>query len=94
MPTVNFVCQIRGINRSINMPAPRKVQDLYKGWYKAAKERIPNIPEIPELVGHLATEWHLQSQPTVTPKWITYDLINTATAEKAQLVIDRKGPPF
>jgi hypothetical protein len=75
------------------MPAPKKVQEVFKGWYKQCMQRLSDIPTIPEIAGHFQTEWALQAQPSIDVKWIRFDLVRF-DGVTAQLVINRKGPVF
>lgn len=78
-------------------PIPRKVGEIYKGWYKAARVALPEIPPImelgigvePDLYGRL---WRLASEPVVTIDWIRFDLENDI-GEKGTVLIQRRGDP-
>jgi len=94
MPTVQFTYMARGLSINRQMPAPKRVTEIYKGWYKSARAVIPEIPLIPELIGSYMSEFQLVADPDIGPKWIRFDMMSSITGETCQLVIDRKGPSF
>lgn len=45
MPEVQYCSPREKINIVKTMPVPKKVTDLYGGWYKEARRAIPSIPD-------------------------------------------------
>lgn len=92
MPTLQFSDPVNKISVTKNFPAPTKVGELWKGWYKTCRKLVPQIPETPEILGHYNTIWLADPPPEVDVRWIKFTLRNRNTDERVYLVIDRKGP--
>ena len=94
MPLVRFDYPGRKLSVQRNMPTPKKIQDLWKGWYKEARKAIPVVPTIPQLGGNLPDNlgllWRTSADPQVSVDFIRYDLENNL-GERAYLVIARSN---
>lgn len=94
----NFPPRKLTITKDMNTPV-KKFQDLFKGWYRNARNAIPELPLIPELTGGIPQKdiegryWKLQSVPDVSLAYIKFTLINDL-GEKAHLVIARQSSAF
>lgn len=92
MPTMQLSIPTQNIHVTKNFPSPIRITDLYKGWYKTCAKLSSHVPGIPETVGYEIARWDLETAPEVDEKWIKFRMTHRHTAEKATLVINRKGP--
>lgn len=90
MPTIQWTIPSEKVTVTKNMPAPTKVTELWKGWYKSAQKYIPQIPHVPESKGSTGTLWSVLTH-SVDRRWIRFDLVDVQ-GTRGYLVIDRSGP--
>lgn len=92
MPTMQFVNPNVHPNICVtkNFPAPKKVADVWKGWYKTCLTLSLQVPNI--FSGD--TTWHCPVDPEIDVRWIKFTIVHKFTGEKVYLIIDRKGPSF
>jgi hypothetical protein len=107
MALIQFRDEVRKINVTKRMFAPKKhVCDVMQ-WYKDAGKLIKELPVLclgsfdhhnncvmPHGTQHPnepKAHWHLAETPYVTPKWIKFTLVNMI-GEKSHLIIDRSVP--
>ena len=92
MPQVQFSYPAKNILKTITMPSPKLISDLWRGWYRQIRKRIPEVPAIgePDRDGRL---WRHIGDPDVSTDWIKYTLENDI-GQKAHLVVARRLDTF
>ncbi len=68
MPIVQYVHPTTQTTVTRTIPVPKKVQELYKGWYREARKWCPQIPPLNEPnVGQYGDGriYRVQSEPEV-----------------------------
>jgi len=93
MPIVQYVHPTTQTTVTRTIPVPKKVQELYKGWYREARKWCPQIPPLNEPnVGQYGDGriYRVQSEPEVSLDWIKFVLENDL-GEKAHVVINRRA---
>jgi hypothetical protein len=78
-------------------PTPKRITELWKGWYKAAKTAWPDLPHIqetggaePDVRGQL---WKLYEEPMISPEYIGIRLVNQF-GQRITITIARKTNPL
>jgi len=82
MALVQFKDEIKGIEITRRMSAPKKVERL-ESWYKEARKIIPQIPDI-QLQGYEV----INTQCTVN--WITWE-VKDEVGNRSYVVINRRA---
>ena len=82
MALAQFVHMSKNINVSARIGAPKKA--TMQGWYKAARNRLSDIPNIKE------SNWAIIEEHADL-RWVKFEFRNT-DGDKCQLVIDRTVP--
>jgi len=100
MPVAQYVYPAKDMRISRNMPVPKKVGELFRGWYAEAYKALKVLPLVSEVVrgdfpgtcqhGRL---WKISEEPDISPQMIKFTLVNDI-GERSYLVIDRTKDSF
>lgn len=93
MPQIDYSYPAKNIRITKGMVTPKKITELYKGWFREAKKVIPQIPDVPEYQGaNIDSDglvWRLYEVPSVTPDFIHFRFENNQ-GDKSTLTIARR----
>jgi hypothetical protein len=88
MAQVQYVGPLGEPNVTRTLQAPKKMYELAH-WYKAARKRIPQIPEVEGATYHQRSGFALVNT-TYDLKWITFEL-EDLVGNRAKIVINRQA---
>lgn len=100
MPVAQYVYPAKDMRISRNMPVPKKVGELFRGWYAEAYKALKVLPIIAEVdknncpdICQFGRLWKISEEPDISLQMIKFTLTNDI-GEKSYLVIDRTKDSF
>lgn len=94
MPQVDVQYTAKNFRQVKAIPTPKKITELWRGWYKEARRAIPELPQLQETGGALPDKnghlWKVYETPAVSVNYIKFRLVNN-DGHHMHVVIARKA---